>query len=182
MTPYIFTDLPVMVSFAKARGQRGFYDGRESLENMRLIELCTHILKLSPHLGCSVIYTRDIGHHSSGWWKNPDYERCLHLSLSFREWRTGKPVGYDKKHGQEIAIAFFGNDAAKCWVEPPYSDRGKKLAVYHHRLFCNAGWNPILPKGEVYSKERTPADWKSFSEIYGWSPKKEQAPFLLNAT
>lgn len=33
--------------------------------------------------GTMLLFTRDIGHHTSGWWKNPDYERCYHLSLSF---------------------------------------------------------------------------------------------------
>ena len=36
-----------------------------------------------------------------------------------------------------------------------------------------------MPKGEVYSKEDTPADWRSFSEIHGYKPEPEDAPFLL---
>lgn len=37
----------------------------------------------NPFRGLMTILTRDIGYHSSGWWKNPDFERCLHLSISF---------------------------------------------------------------------------------------------------
>lgn len=37
-----------------------------------------------------VIMTRDIGYHTSGWWKNPDYERCFHVSISY-------PGGTNKK-------------------------------------------------------------------------------------
>jgi hypothetical protein len=32
----------------------------------------------------------DIGAHTSGWWKNPDYEACWHLSISYAEERGNK--------------------------------------------------------------------------------------------
>ena len=34
-------------------------------------------------IDAQVVMTRDIGYHTSGWWKNPDYERCYHLSIDY---------------------------------------------------------------------------------------------------
>lgn len=79
----------------------------------------------------------------------------------------------------DLATAFFGADARRCWIEGPYSPEGKYRDVWHYRLFCDPAWQPISPKGEVYTKEQTPADWRSFSEIHGYKPESDQAPFLL---
>lgn len=81
---------------------------------------------------CIIIFTRDEGAHTCGWWKNPDYERCYHLSISF-------PGGWNRK----------------------------KAGVFHYRLFCDVNWNPIMPRGEVYSTKFTELGWKSFSELHG---------------
>lgn len=42
-----------------------------------------------------------------------------------------------------------------------------EATVHHYRLFCDKAWKPILPRGEVYSKDWTPADWKSWSDVHG---------------
>lgn len=107
---------------------------------------------------CIIIFTRDTGHHSSGWWKNPDYERCWHLSISF-------PGGRNKIAIEKILDGLFGQDKRKLWIEPPYSQYGKSKEVWHYRLFCDQFWQPIIPRGEVYSKELTEAGWKSYSEV-----------------
>lgn len=52
------------------------------------------------------------------------------------------------------------------WCEPPYSEEGKKAGVYHYRLFCDENWQPIFPRGEVYSTQFTEMGWKSFSELH----------------
>lgn len=109
----------------------------------------------------SVILTRDEGAHTGGWWKNPDYERCWHLSVSFAD-------GYSRAKGRRLARAVFGHDTTLLWIEPPYSDHGKAVGVWHYRLFCDSGWDPVKPSGEVYSR-RMPSGWKSFSEIHGES-------------
>lgn len=108
---------------------------------------------------CMVIFTRDIGHHTCGWWKNPDYERCYHLSISF-------PGGKNKHALEKILDNLFGADKRKLWIEPPYSQQGKSMEVWHYRLFCDEFWQAIIPRGEVYSKELTEAGWKSYSEIH----------------
>lgn len=179
----IFTDLEALVPFAKLRAQRGLYTGQVDNQNMALIRACSHILRFSPGLEATILYTRDTGHHTSGWWKNPDYERCLHLSLAYRHPHLpGAHLPHEHDRSAKIARAFFGDDARLCWIEKPYSPGGQAAGVWHYRLFCDPGWNPILPRGEVYSRENTPTGWQSFSEIHGWSPKDEQAPFLKDAS
>lgn len=117
--------------------------------------------------GTKIGFTRDVGHHSSGWWKNPDYERCFHLSLSFHYPETGEALGErDRKLTREWIELFFGNDRALLWAEPPYSEMGKRLDVWHYRLFMNDDWRtPLLPRKEVYSREFTEAGWKSWSDV-----------------
>ena len=116
---------------------------------------CTWLLEGYP---ATILFTRDIGYHTSGWWKNPDYERCYHLSISFRG-------GNEKKALAQIIDYLFGSFKNLIWVEPPYSDHGKKMEVWHYRLFCDEHWQPIKPRGEVYSTQFTERNWKSFSEI-----------------
>lgn len=132
---------------------KGFLDGTE--ETQWLVRYCRHIIEWggSP---ATVIFTADVGHHTCGWWKNPDYERCWHLSCSFAE-------GFTRQRGDSLAKLLFEEFANLCWIEPPYSEHGKQIEVYHYRLFCDRGWNPIKPDGEVYSR-RMPKNWLSFSE------------------
>lgn len=127
-------------------------------------------------MGMGLIFTRDTGHHTSGWWKNPDYERCFHLSISFFDPATMRPAPFNREEARRMAKRFFGDNLKWVWVEPPYSELGRQRGVHHYRLFCDAGWNPIKPSGEVYSKENTPAGWKSFSEIHGDAAKQFEPP------
>lgn len=109
---------------------------------------------------CIIIFTRDEGAHTCGWWKNPDYERCYHLSISF-------PGGWNRKKAEYILDRIFGYNKRMLWCEPPYSEDGKRAGVFHYRLFCDVNWNPIMPRGEVYSTKFTELGWKSFSELHG---------------
>lgn len=118
-------------------------------------------------LECLICFTRDTGHHSSGWWKNPDYERCYHLSISF-------PGGRNQKAIERLLDGLYGEHKRWAWVEPPYSDKGKAKEVWHYRLFCDEHWQPIKPRGEVYSKEFTEAGWKSYSEVQAELKKDNQ--------
>jgi hypothetical protein len=132
----------------------GYFDGNTLTD---YFENCRWYLM---QYDCMLIFTRDIGHHTSGWFKNPDYERCYHLSLSFRGRST------NKKTVEKILDNLYGEDKRKVWVEPPFSEVGKSHGVYHYRLFCNEFWIPIIPRGEVYSKEFTEKGWKSYSELH----------------
>jgi hypothetical protein len=117
--------------------------------------------------GSKIGFTRDTGHHTSGWWKNPDYERCLHLSLSFHDPESGEPLGdRDSKLTKEWIELFFGNHQRLIWAEPPYSDYGKQRDTWHYRLFMHDDWQtPLLPRKEVYTREFTEAGWKSWSDV-----------------
>lgn len=134
--------------------QGGVFNGNEP--NSPYFESCRWWLE---RFECIAILTRDTGYHSCGWWKNPDYERCYHLSVSF-------PGGAKRKYIEYILKELFGYDRRLLWCEPPYSEAGKQAGVWHYRLFCDEGWQPIKPRGEVYGRDFTEAGWKSFSELH----------------
>lgn len=138
------------------------------LDNMRPIELqrryldkCTGAHRAS---GVQFIYTRDTGMHSCGWFKNPDYERCLHLSLSFRDPESGARLPYNERAARDWVKAFFGDWVRYVWTESPFSAEGKLCDVWHHRVFCDPSWQPLIPRGEVYSREFTEKGWLSWSD------------------
>lgn len=134
----------------KYAAQQIIWNGRDPIPDS-----CRWMLERYP---ATVVFTRDIGYHTSGWWKNPDYERCWHLSISFRG-------GNEKKALQEIINNLFQPYQRLIWVEPPYSQQGKSMEVWHYRLFCDEHWQPIKPRGEVYDTHFTERGWKSFSEL-----------------
>lgn len=121
---------------------------------------------LDRHL-MTIILTRDAYHHLSGWWKNPDYERCWHLSMAFydRHWQSKDK---DVKKTELFLSYIFGKHKTKIWTEPPYSERGKKMGIWHYRLFCDERWIPIIPRKEVYSKDFTEPEWMSYSELQAY--------------
>lgn len=151
----------------KERARHGFWYGHEELpDKCRGFHLPT---------GTMLIYTRDVGMHTGGWLRNPDYERCSHLSLSFYEplgsgqlihTYSQTPRGKDQQLTNELIDLFFGDWKRYLWAEPPMSKHGKSLEVWHYRLFCDEQWRPLLPRGEVYSNEFTEIGWKSFSELH----------------
>lgn len=156
---------PLIVIRARLEAAKMNFDGRDSPAAHRHIQRCTHYHRPTQAL---IIYTRDVGMHSSGWWKNPAYERCLHLSLSFvgQQYDELFPLPFNRKMASRWAEIFFGDDARKCWIEPPFSPEGKVRGVHHYRLFCDPSWRPLMPKGEVYSKVATPAGWLSWSDLH----------------
>ena len=151
--PFKATDADIFPRIAQvAKG--GTFDGSVATD---YFEGCRWFVE---RYDCIIVLTRDVGYHSSGWWKNPDYERCYHLSISF-------PGGMNRTKLEHILERFFGNNRRLLWCEPPYTEEGKKLGVYHYRLFCDEHWQPIMPRGEVYSTQFTEYGWKSFSELHG---------------
>lgn len=145
----------------QARSSRR-YRGIASAESLALLNSLTAD---HAHTGTRLIFSFDEGHHSSGWWKNPDYERCWHLSVSFRDPLTGKPRDKDVKLTEQWLKAFYGDNCRYVWSESPYSDHGKLTDTWHYRVFCDPAWQPIVPRGEVYSRELTEAGWLSFSDL-----------------
>lgn len=51
------------------------------------------------------------------------------------------------------ALAFFGDDAPKAWVEPAASvlDSYRMPNIVHVRLYYNQEMRPFIPEGEVYT-------------------------------
>lgn len=148
---------------------RSTFDGRITPKSEFYLNSCRYMDLIS---GASIIFTRDVGHHTSGWFKNPDYERCEHLSLSQIQdtiWMPhADPGELDRKTERAWVEAFFAPEARKLlWAEGAVSPDGKRLGVLHWRLFCNEQWAPILPRKEVYTREFTEKGFKSFSEILG---------------
>lgn len=140
----------------------GLYTGRESEINGLYFMSCRQ-----RHYGTTLICTRDGGHHTSGWMKNPDYERCLHLSMSpmpSQIWTRDTP-DFDTKLRDGWLNAFFKGDLRYVWAESPKTPEGRKANVWHWRLFCDENWVPMLPRGEVYSRKFTELGWKSASEL-----------------
>jgi hypothetical protein len=142
------------------------FDGRSTPANMQNIRLsrCVH-----RESGAVIIFTRDTDHHLSGWLKNPDYERCWHLSLSPIPGAIIVP-SYTVELTQDIkrmwCEAFFGEHLRLAWAESPKSEAGKQRGVWHWRVFADENWEPILPRGEVYSSKFTELGWKSASEMF----------------
>lgn len=149
----------VMFNHAK-RSKR--YNGLATSANQLLLDSCRFV-----HLatGTQGIFSFDTGHHSSGWWKNPEYERCWHLSLSFHDPETLQLRDKDSKLTEMWLDAFYHSNKRYVWTESAYSDHGKKARVWHYRVFCDQNWQPFIPRGEVYNKELTEAGWLSYSDL-----------------
>jgi hypothetical protein len=156
-----------LVKRMKRTAATGTYDGQlDGPARGGYFGRCVHYCR---NTAARLIYTRDVGMHGSGWWKNPDYNQCLHLSISFAviEGRNVFPLPQDHKAARRWCEAIFGHDTKLLWIEPPFSAEGKASDVWHYRLFCDPAWEPIKPRGEVYNTDWTPADWKSWSDIHG---------------
>lgn len=167
-------ELPSLVAHEmRQRANQGIFNGRQTHANMQFLMYCT-----AQHVPtCTrLIFTRDSGYHSGGWWKNPDYERCYHLSLTFVELVSGSFGAKDEKLTRMWLNAFFSpDDQKKLWIESPATPAGKERDAWHYRLFCDEHWAPLMPRGEVYNTQFTEVGWKSFSEVYGEGAKAEHA-------
>ena len=144
----------------------GVWDGYDDEKGQRYINKCRRI---DSETSTVIIFTRDTGHHSSGWMKNPDFERCFHLSLSPAPMRIIIPNAQRAELSAKTKAAwlkaFYGEDAKYTWEESAKSHVGKQHGVLHYRLFCDESWKPILPSGEVYSTALTELGWRSASQV-----------------
>ena len=151
----------------RRRAKHGLFDGRGTPEAQRYIRHCRVLDQVTQ---ACLIFTRDSGHHTSGWLKNPDYERCWHLSTSPLpsalilpgHLQRGEPDAATTRRWVE---AFFGDDQRYLWAESPKTPEGKARGVWHWRLFCDERWQPILPRKEVYSLDFTELGWRSASQV-----------------
>lgn len=100
----------------KNQSEKGIWNGKDITD---YFQECRFFI---PRFNCTLIFTKETGYHSSGWWKNPDFERCYHLSISFKEGRNESIL-------KKILISVFGNNLKNLLVEAPYSSEGKKNEV-----------------------------------------------------
>lgn len=136
----------------------GFWDGRTQTQYFN------NCVWYWPKYHLSINLSRDINHHLGGWWKNPQYERCWHLSIAVQTPDYGIPENHDKTT-LHILKLIFGKQMKLVWSEPPFSEAGKKMNVWHYRVFCDEHWQAFKPKGEVYSTELTERGFLSHSEL-----------------
>ena len=145
----------------------GTFDGRMTVANQAYFDRCRFIDDTTATV---LIFSRDTGHHTSGWMRNPEFERAFHLSMSRAPSLIIVPgaqrADLDAATQLRWLQAFFGDDARKTWLECAKSGVGKRAGVLHWRLFCDERWVPILPRGEVYSSELTEIGWKSASQVF----------------
>jgi len=137
----------------------------------RAVQYCR---RLDTKTGASLLFTKDFGHHTSGWWKNPDYDCCYHLSMApidalpeilTRGLSSSEVPSLTRRRREQWVKAFFGDSMSLVWVEPPVSSNGRRHEVFHYRVFIDeGGGTPLLPRGEVYTREFTAAGWKSWSD------------------
>lgn len=168
--------LQVAASMRLNAARAGTYNGLPTSSNMVLMDNLRRVVPQGLELRASLIFTRDDGMYDSGWWKNSEYARCEHLSLSFQE-LNGRPIDQQHDRARAWASAFFGENTRKLWIEPPFSEHGKRADVYHYRLFMAPDWRtPILPRAEVYSKQFTLIGWRSWSEVHGRPDPLGQLP------
>lgn len=112
----------------------------------------------------------DQHYHGSGWFKNSDYEQCLHVSISHvaageteirhipPDLGGGVVVGAKLETPSDIEVwawarAFFGDDARLAWLEPAASvlDPYRMPNIAHARLYYDQAMRPFMPAGEVYT-------------------------------
>ena len=157
MTKIITLDMQKLARTMRLHADTGYFDGQHSNNNYFI-----GARRIHQPTGTFLFFTRDIGYHSCGWFKNPDYERCYHLSISFWDMENEAPRPFERKLAQTWAKIFYGDWQRYIWVEGPH--RKLVSTPHHYRVMCNPAWQPIIPRGEVYSTEFTELGWKSWSE------------------
>lgn len=151
------------------QAKTGFYDGQnyESVYFQRA-------KRLHPETGTLLIFMRDVGMHSSGWFKNPDYERCWHLSVSFWDVEANAMRPYEAQLAETWVRCFYRGNAHYVWEEGNF--RIDVPGVRHYRVLCDRMWQPIIPRGEVYSLDFTEKGWKSWSDQRYEAGLEQQEP------
>lgn len=171
---YIITPSAAQLAEAmKRHAETGTFKGKPSEGHLPYF---SHARQLHFKTGTSLLFTRDIGHHSSGWFKNPDYERCYHLSLSFWDFTGEEPQPRAFEHGLAKAWVqcFYGDWARFVWEEGP-SQKRLPNEVRHYRVFCDPAWKPIVPRGEVYTRDFIEKGWLSWSDLQHEKQKEREA-------
>ncbi|MDF2992493.1 MAG: hypothetical protein K0S37_3007 [Microbacterium sp.] len=131
------------------------WDGRTQIHPTHKADLLS---VTDDDLRISLIFTLDRGAHASGWWRNSQYETCLHLSIAARTTELSPQlVEAPAIERRAWAFAMLGEDATKAWNEPPAGENDPhrsapaSRSTWHTRLFLDQHMHPIIPTGEVYT-------------------------------
>lgn len=158
----------------RAKTRRGWYIG--DMPSLRAFGAARDVVAVTtPELMVRLLLSRDKMHHSVGWWKNAEYEYCVHLSISAADRlqvAAGDVTHYEELPRDEIrywATLVFGEHVDKLWNEPGGTDprlsteeKRRNHLIWHLRLFLepqilNSSGDPFvpfIPKGEVYELTR----------------------------
>ena len=161
MTRGIITpSMDALATAMKRRAETGIFNG-QNVESRYF----QNAKRIHDATGTVLIYTRDVGYHTSGWFKNPDYERCYQLSGSFHDPKTMDFVPFDSTLAALWVKTFYHEWTRFVWDESnatlPTKTSGE---IHHYRVFCDPAWQPIVPRGEVYTRDFIENGWKSFSD------------------
>lgn len=159
----IITEHMIALSRAMAAHARtGYYDGIDDFP----AGYFNKAIRVDLTTQTNLILTRDTGMHTSGFLKNPDYDKCWHLSLSFFEPGNRKELlPYDMTKAEAWVKVFFGNLERYIWHEGPTGRLNLPIEAHHYRVMVNEFWHPIIPRLEVYSTDFTAKGWKTFSAV-----------------
>lgn len=145
-----------VISQLKARARATPWDGRASISAAHrfIAASWSH----PEEVNVSILFTFDYGAHSSGWWRNSDYERCWHLSLAGMNATLDAYEDLPDEDRRAWPRAFFGGQSRMAWWEPPahegdpYRSAAASRSTHHVRLFVDrTTGQPIIPTGEVYT-------------------------------
>lgn len=156
--PIITEEMITLAEVMRRHADTGHFDGLHART-----PYFSQARKLHRPSGTSLLFTRDIGYHTSGWFKNPDYERCFHLSMTFLDLKTNTYRPFENQLAEAWVRAFFGEWVKFVWHEGPSAESPSE--VHHYRVFCDPTWVPIKPRGEVYTRDFIEKGWLSFSDL-----------------
>lgn len=132
MTP--FESKSALAQSLKNKARTGVFDG--SGNSRRYTQYCSVTHHFS---GTNLAYTRDLD------FRPP--RKVLHLSLSFFDIESLAPVAKNTTLTEEWLDLFFGDHKKLLLVQPPQSEEGIKLDVWHYRLNVHSDWSTPV-KGE----------------------------------
>jgi hypothetical protein len=157
----ITVSMEKLATALKMHSKRGLFDG-QNIDTAYFAKA----KRVHAETGAMLLFTRDVGYHSSGWFKNPDYERCYQLSLSFWDLENEIARPFEQKLAQAWVQCIFGQLSRYVWEESQPTESRKLVTaeVRHYRVFCDPAWNPIIPRGEVYTRDFIEIGWKSWSD------------------
>ena len=107
-----------------------------------------------PHIptGSLLLFTRDYGYYASREISSALYDRCYHLSISFKDFSKKPPLPADFNPALASAWvqAFFEDWQSLVWTNDNNAQRNARIdEVHHYRVFCDHSWQPLDLSSDV---------------------------------